>query len=68
MITLRLIDAVECGDDALLYAFSLHDGREKLGTEFEAVRIVGELIAKIPIACGCFAGDDGDALAEEREL
>ena len=44
-------DAVEGIDDTLLYTFALHDGREELGTEFETIGIISELVAEVTIAC-----------------
>ena len=63
-----MIDALQRIDDTLFYAFALHDGRKQSDLELQTVRVVGQLVAEIAIACCCFAADDSDALTEQRQL
>ena len=55
------------GDDALLYALALHDGREESDLESETIGIISQLVAEVAIACGCLGGDDGNVLTEEGQ-
>ena len=48
------IDFLQGTDDALFRTLSLHDGWEESGTELKPVRIVGQLVAEVAIACGGF--------------
>ena len=58
------INGIEGADDALLHLFALHDGREELDVEMEAVVVVGQLTAEVAIAGSIGGGDDGNALGK----
>ena len=58
----------ECCDDALGHSFALHDGREELHVEVEAIVVLLQLMAEVAVACGCRAADDGNSPEQTWQL